>query len=79
MNAWEKDTAADGRITFLSDGSANFAKALGLALDMSERNMGWRSKRYSMLVEDGVVRKLNIEESPAKADLSGATALLEQI
>ena len=79
MNAWEKDTAAEGRIVFLSDGSANFAKALGLALDMSERNMGWRSKRYSMLVEDGVVRKLNVEESPAKADLSGAPALLEQI
>jgi peroxiredoxin len=79
MNAWEKDTAADGRIKFLSDGSGKFAKAIGLSADMSERNFGLRSQRYSMLVDDGVVQKLNIEETPGKAELSGAEALLGQM
>ena len=79
MTAWEKDVAADGRITFLADGSGKFAKALGMSLDLSERNLGIRSQRYSMLVDDGVVTKLNIEDSPGKADLSGAEALLKQM
>ena len=79
MSAWEKEVASDGRITFLSDGSAKFANAIGMSLDLSERNLGVRSQRYSMIVDDGVVTKLNIEESPGKADLSGAEALLKQM
>jgi peroxiredoxin len=79
MQAWERETAADGRITFLSDGSGKFAKAIGLSADMSERNFGLRSQRYSMLVDNVVVLKLNVEETPAKAEKSGAEALLEQI
>jgi glutaredoxin/glutathione-dependent peroxiredoxin len=79
MNAWSKDTKADGKVTFLADGSASFAKAAGLDLDLSERGMGVRTKRYSMLVDDGVVRQLNIEETPGTAEASGAKKILEQI
>ena len=79
MGAWEKDVAADGRITFLADGAGKFAKALGLSIDLSERNLGIRSQRYSMVVDDGIVRSLNVEESPGKAEASGAEALLKQM
>ncbi len=79
MNAWAKASGAADKISFLADGSGDFAKALGLTLDLSERGLGVRSQRYSMLVEDGIVKKLNIEESPGKAEASSAEALLEQI
>lgn len=79
MGAWEKEVAADGRIAFLADGSGHFAKALGLSVDLTERNLGIRSQRYAMIVDDGVVTKLNIEDSPGKADISGAEALLKQM
>ena len=79
MNAWSKDTKADGKVTFLADGSASFAKAAGLDLDLSERGMGVRTKRYSMLVDDGVVRQLNIEETPGTAEASGAKKIFKQL
>ncbi|HZY14576.1 MAG TPA: peroxiredoxin [Beijerinckiaceae bacterium] len=79
MDAWAKQSGAEGKLTFLADGSANFAKAIGLSLDMSQRGLGTRSQRYSMLVDDGVVRKLNIEEAPGKAEVSGADALLKAL
>ncbi len=78
MNAWAKDTHSEGKITFLADGSAAFAKATGLDLDLNERGMGMRNKRFSMIVEDGVVRTLNIEEGPG-AEKSGAKTMLEQL
>jgi peroxiredoxin len=78
MDAWKK--ASDGGdIEFLSDGNAEFAKALGLDLDASGNGLGTRSKRYSMIVQDGVVKSLNLEEAPGKADLSGADNLLTQL
>jgi peroxiredoxin len=79
MDAWAKQSGAEGKLTFLADGSANFVKAIGLSLDMSQRGLGTRSQRYSMLVDDGVVRKLNIEEAPGKAEVSGADALLKAL
>jgi glutaredoxin/glutathione-dependent peroxiredoxin len=79
MDAWAKHSGGEGKITFLADGNAAFAKATGLTFDLTERGLGLRSIRYSMLVEDGIVRKLNIEESPAKAEVSGAENLLKQI
>jgi glutaredoxin/glutathione-dependent peroxiredoxin len=79
MGAWSKASNADGKVEFLADGSAAFAKATGLSIDLTERGMGVRSQRYSMLVEDGVVRRLNIEETPGKAELSGADAILAQL
>jgi glutaredoxin/glutathione-dependent peroxiredoxin len=78
MGAWQKAQACEGKIEFLADGSAKFAKALGLDLDLTERGMGVRSKRYSMLVEDGVVKTINIEEGPG-AEASGAKTMLSQL
>ena len=79
LTAWAEATGAKGRIDFLADGSARFAKALGLDLDMTERGLSVRSKRYSMLIRDGVVKELNIEPQPGVADLSGADHILGQI
>ncbi len=80
MGAWKKESNADGKIDyFLADGSAAFAKAIGLSLDLGERGLGMRSQRYSMVVEDGVVKSLNIEDAPGKADISGAENLMKQL
>jgi peroxiredoxin len=79
MNAWAKASGGDGRITFLADGNADFAKAVGLDMDMSKGGMATRFKRFSMIVEDGVVTALNIEDSPGKAEVSGAARILEQL
>ncbi|MCE7030477.1 peroxiredoxin [Jiella avicenniae] len=79
MGAWEKSSEATGKIQFLSDGNGELTKALGLDIDLSVAGLGVRSKRYSMLVEDGVVKQLNVEESPGQADKSSAEALLEQM
>ena len=79
MDAWKKATGAEGKIEFLADGSAEFAKALGLTADLVARGLGVRSQRYSMLVEDGVVKSLNVEDSPGKAEISSAETLLKQL
>ena len=79
LAAWAKATGTEGHIDFLADGAADFAKAAGLSYDASPGGMGVRSRRYSALVEDGVVKQLNIEEAPGKADLSGAAHILAQI
>ena len=78
MDAWKKATAAD-KVDFLADGNGEFAKAIDLTLDASGLGLGTRSRRYSMLVEDGVVKKLNIEEAPGKVEVSGGDALLKQL
>jgi peroxiredoxin len=75
LTAWAKDTGAAGKILMLADGSADFARKVGLENDMTARGMGVRSKRYSMIVEDGVVRSLNVEEAPGNHDKSSADAL----
>jgi len=74
LTHWAKDSKADGKIQMLADGSAEFAKKLGLEVDLSARGLGVRSRRYSMLVQDGVVKSLNIEEGPG-VDKSGAPAM----
>lgn len=79
MSAWAKSTGAEGKILFLSDGNGDFAKAIGLDVDLSVAGLGLRSKRYSMLVEDGVVKALNVEDSPGQAETSSASALLAQL
>ena len=75
MDAWKKATGAD-KVEFLADGSGDFAKAIDLSLDLSGNGMGTRSKRYAMLVEDGVVKKLNVDE-PGKFEVSSGDALLK--
>jgi peroxiredoxin len=78
MDAWKKETGA-AKVEFLADGNGEFAKAIDLSFDGSGNGLGTRSKRYSMLVEDGVVKKLNIEDAPGKCDISGGDALLKQL
>jgi len=75
MDAWGKSAGAGGKVMMLADGSADFAKKLGLELDLSERGLGMRSKRYAMIVEDGVVKALEIEDAPGSAEKSGAHAI----
>ncbi|HZS63108.1 MAG TPA: peroxiredoxin [Xanthobacteraceae bacterium] len=77
LNEWKKASGAD-KVEFLADGSADFAKAIGLDTDLSANGMGIRSRRYSMLVEDGVVKKLNVEE-PGKFEVSGGDVMVKQI
>lgn len=77
MGAWGREQQAGGKVRMLADGSADFAKATGLTLDLTARGMGLRSNRYSMLVEDGVVKTLNVE-GPGKFEVSDAATLLAQ-
>jgi peroxiredoxin len=77
MGAWGRDQKASGKVRMMADGSADFAKATGLTLDLSARGMGLRSNRYSMLVVDGVVRSLNVE-APGKFEVSDAQTMLAQ-
>ena len=79
MDQWKKASNAGGKIEFLADGNGDFAKALDLTLDASAGGLGTRSKRYCMLVDDGVVKQLNIEEAPGKTELSGAGAMLKML
>ena len=78
MNAWKKSAGADAdAIEFLADGSAAWAKAVGITADLTERGLGVRSGRYAMVVDDGVVKTLNVEDAPGKAEVSGADNLLK--
>ncbi|MGV3494472.1 MAG: peroxiredoxin [Ramlibacter sp.] len=78
MGAWARDQKTDGKVRMLADGSADFAKATGLTLDLTGRGMGLRSTRYSMVVKDGKVASLNIE-APGKFEVSDAQTLLGQV
>jgi peroxiredoxin len=78
MGAWGKEQKAGGKVRMMADGSALFAKALGLELDLVGRGMGVRSQRYSMLVDDGVVKALNVEQ-PGKFEVSDAETMLKQL
>ena len=77
MGAWARDQKTGDKVRMLADGSADFAKATGLTLDLTGRGMGLRSNRYSMLVKDGVVQSLNVE-GPGKFEVSDASTLLAQ-
>ncbi|MDE2384903.1 MAG: peroxiredoxin [Alphaproteobacteria bacterium] len=78
MKAWAKHSGAEGKILMLSDGNGAFAKAIGLDVDLSGPGMGTRSKRYSMIVENGVVTHLNVE-SQSGVNVSGADTILTQL
>ena len=78
MGAWGRDQHTAGKVRMMADGSADFAKATGLTLDLTSNGMGLRSSRYSMLLVDGVVKTLNVE-APGKFDVSDADTMLEQV
>lgn len=77
MGAWARELKADGKVRFMADGSAEFAKAAGLTLDLGAKGLGLRSIRYSLLAKDGVVTALNLEEGGA-FKVSDAETLLAQ-
>ncbi len=79
MDAWAKNSGDVTGIEFLADGNGDFAKAIGLTMDGSGFGLGTRSQRYSMVVDDGVVQAINIEDGPGKADISGAENLLKML
>ena len=78
MAAWGKDQKAMGKIRFMGDGSGAWAKALGLELDLTARGMGVRLQRFSMLVDDGTIKQLNIE-GPGKFEVSDGATMLKQL
>jgi peroxiredoxin len=78
MGAWSRDQKAGGKIRFMADGSADYTKKLGLELDLNGRGMGMRCQRFSMLVDDGVVKKVNVE-APGKFEVSNAETMLGQL
>jgi peroxiredoxin len=78
MGAWSRDTKANGKIRFMADGSAEYTKKLGLGLDLNARGMGMRCQRFSMIVDDGVVKNINVE-APGKFEVSNAETMLGQL
>ena len=78
MGAWGKANDVDDKLQMLADGSATFAKAIGLEMDISARGMGVRSKRYAMVVDNGVVKTLNVE-APGAFEVSSADAVLKAL
>jgi peroxiredoxin len=80
MKVWSDALGGGGKIDFLADGSARFAKALGVDADRSDDGMGIRSRRFSMIVEDGVVKQINIEpEGGSGVTVTGASTMLDQL
>ena len=78
LQAWARDAGAEGKVTMLADGNGDFSKALGLTMDASKFGMGTRAQRFSAIVEDGVVRQLNVEE-PGAFSVSSAEFMLGQL
>jgi peroxiredoxin len=78
MGAWARDQKAGGKVRMMGDGSATWTKALGLELDLVAKGLGVRCQRFSMLVDDGVVKTLNIE-APGKFEVSDAETMLRQL
>jgi peroxiredoxin len=78
VDAWAKHAGVNGKILMLADGNGEFARAVGLNRDFSQAGMGERSKRYSMIVDNGVVKTLNVEDKPG-VNVSGAETILEQL
>jgi len=79
MTEWAKATGAVGKITMLADGGADFAKKLGVDMDLTARGLGVRSKRYAMAVDNGVVKVLNIEDAPGQVSTSSAETLCSMV
>ena len=77
MGAWGRDQKTSGKVRMMADGSGEWTRALGLTQDLTAKGMGVRSQRFSMLVDDGVVKTLNVE-APGKFEVSNAETMLEQ-
>jgi peroxiredoxin len=78
MASWGRDQKTGSKVRMMADGNGDYTKKLGLELDLTARNMGLRMQRFSMLVEDGVVKQVNVE-APGKYEVSGAEAMLAKL
>lgn len=78
MGAWGRDQNAVGKVRMMADGAAEYTKKLGLEIDLSARGLGLRCQRFSMLVDNGVVKALNVE-APGKFEVSDADTMLKQV
>lgn len=78
MGAWGRDLKSQDKVRMMADGSGQFAKALGLEFDLTAKGMGVRSQRYAMVVEDGVVKNIDVE-APGKFEVSGADQVLARL
>ena len=78
MGAWGRDQKAGGKVRMMADGSGQYTKALGLEFDLTAKGLGMRCQRFSMLVDDGVVKQLNVE-APGKYEVSDAETMLKQL
>ncbi|MBM3376114.1 MAG: peroxiredoxin [Betaproteobacteria bacterium] len=78
MGSWGRELGTRGKVRMLGDGSAEFSKAVGLTLDLTARGMGLRSNRYAMLVDNGIVKAVHVEE-PGKFEVSSAEAMLAKL
>ena len=80
MKVWGEALSGVGKLDFLSDGSATYTKAIGMEIDRTEAGMGVRARRFSMIVEDGIVKTINLEpEGGRGVTATGAEAMLEQL
>jgi len=79
MGAWGKEQKTEGKVRMLADGSGDFARTLGLELDLTKGGLGVRSKRYAILVDNGVVKSLNVEAQPGQVEVSSAEAMLRAL
>jgi len=79
MSEWAKATNAEGKVMMLADGGADFAKKIGMDMDLTSRGLGVRSKRYAMAISDGVVKVLNLEEAPGQVSASSAETLCSMV
>ena len=79
MGAWGKAQNVGDKVMMLADGSGDFARAIGMDIDLGRAGLGTRSKRYSMLVEDGTVKALNVEQVPSQVEVSSADAMLKAL
>jgi peroxiredoxin len=78
MGSWGRELQTRGKVRMFGDGNAEFSKAVGLTLDLTARGMGVRSNRYAMLVDNGIVKALHVEE-PGKFEVSSAEAMLAKL
>ena len=79
MGAWGRDNNATGSVRMMADGSAEFTKAVGMDLDLTKRGLGVRSRRYSMLLDDGIIKTINLEDAPGGMEVSDADTMLDQV
>ena len=79
MGAWGRENNATGSVRMMADGAAEFTKAVGMDLDLTKRGLGVRSRRYSMLLDDGIIKTINLEDAPGGMEVSDADTMLDQV